>query len=47
MDQGYITAEMMDAEYVRWFYTAITRAGKRLYLLNFHPMFYGEEGGEE
>ncbi|MBP7155476.1 MAG: AAA family ATPase [Flavobacteriales bacterium] len=47
VDQGYITAEMMDAEYVRWLYTAITRAGKRLYLLNFHPMFYGEEGGEE
>ncbi len=44
VDQGYVTEEMIDKEYVRWLYTAITRAGKRLYLLNFHPRFWGEEG---
>ncbi len=44
VDQGYVTEEMMDREYVRWLYTAITRAGRRLYLLNFHPRFWGEEG---
>jgi len=44
VDQGYVTEEMIDKEYVRWLYTAITRAGRRLYLLNFHPRFWGEEG---
>lgn len=43
VDQGYITEEMVDAEYVRWLYTAVTRATDRLYLLNFHPRFFGEE----
>jgi exodeoxyribonuclease-5 len=42
VDQGYVTEEMMDREYVRWLYTAVTRASKRLYLLNFHPRFWGE-----
>jgi len=43
VDQGYITEDMIDAEYVRWLYTAITRASRKLYLLNFHPRFFGEE----
>ncbi len=47
VDQGYVTEEMMDREYVRWLYTAITRAGKRLYLLNFHPRFWGEDHAED
>lgn len=45
VDQGYVTEEMIDREYVRWLYTAVTRASERLYLLNFHPRFFGE--GEE
>ncbi len=45
VDQGYVTEEMMDKEYVRWLYTAITRASKKLYLLNFHGRFWGEEVG--
>lgn len=45
VDQGFVTEEMIDREYVRWLYTAITRAGRRLYLLNFHPRFWGEEDG--
>lgn len=44
VDQGYVTEDMIDKEYVRWLYTAITRAGRRLHLLNFHPRFWGEEG---
>lgn len=44
VDQGYVTEEMIDKEYVRWLYTAITRAGRRLYLLNFHPRFWGDDG---
>jgi exodeoxyribonuclease-5 len=43
VDQGYVTEEMIDTEYVRWLYTAVTRASRRLYLLNFHPRFWGEE----
>ena len=44
VDQGYLTEDMIDTGYVRWLYTAITRASHRLYLLNFHPRFWGEEG---
>lgn len=43
VDQGYVTEEMIDREYVRWLYTAVTRATDQLYLLNFHPRFWGEE----
>ncbi|MCB0764572.1 MAG: AAA family ATPase [Flavobacteriales bacterium] len=43
VDQGYVTEQMIDTEYVRWLYTAITRAGRTLYLLNFHGRFWGEE----
>ncbi len=35
VDQGYLTDEMMDTEYFRWLYTAITRATEKLFLLNF------------
>ncbi|MCB0766346.1 MAG: AAA family ATPase [Flavobacteriales bacterium] len=44
VDQGYLNEDMIDTGYVRWLYTAITRASHRLYLLNFHPRFWGEEG---
>ncbi len=35
VDQGYMTEEMLDQQYFRWLYTAVTRASERLYLLNF------------
>lgn len=44
VDQGYLTEEMVDQEYLRWLYTAVTRATHRLHLLNFHPRFWGEQG---
>lgn len=40
VDQGYITRDRIDAEYFRWLYTALTRAKQRLYLVNFHAMFF-------
>ncbi len=40
IDQGYVTKEMIDAEYLRWLYTAITRSTKKVYLVNFHDMFF-------
>lgn len=42
VDQGYLTEEMIDSNLLRWFYTAFTRAQQELYLLNFHPEFFGE-----
>jgi len=43
VDQGYLTKEMMNIEFLRWLYTAITRASKKLYLVNFNKEFFGEE----
>jgi len=34
VDQGYMTADMMTADYIRWLYTAFTRATEVLYLVN-------------
>jgi len=45
IDQGYLTKEMVDTEYLRWLYTAFTRATEKLYLANFHNMFF--EDNEE
>ncbi len=42
VDQGYITEDMIDIEYLRWLYTALTRATKRLYLVNFSDRFFPE-----
>ena len=43
IDQGYLTEEMVDVEYLRWLYTAFTRATDKLYLANFHQMFFEEK----
>lgn len=43
VDQGYLTEEMIDKEYIRWLYTAVTRAKSKLFLTNFHPRFFGED----
>lgn len=40
VDQGYLTDEMVNVEYIRWLYTAVTRAKKELFMVNFHPKFY-------
>jgi exodeoxyribonuclease-5 len=42
VDQGYVNEEMMGTEYLRWLYTAVTRASEKLYLLNFDKAFFGE-----
>lgn len=42
VDQGYLTEEMVDQSYFRWIYTAITRASKQLYLVNFSPVFFNQ-----
>lgn len=40
VDQGYLTDEMVNTDFLRWFYTACTRATKELYLVNFSDKFY-------
>ncbi|MAY83123.1 MAG: ATP-dependent endonuclease [Flavobacteriales bacterium] len=40
VDQGYLTEEMIDQQYARWLYTAISRASEQLYLLNFSEHFF-------
>ena len=40
VDQGYLTDDMLDKEYLRWLYTAVTRATKQVYLLNFQDKFF-------
>ena len=43
VDQGYLTEEMLDTEYLRWLYTAITRASEKLYLLNFSDQLFSND----
>jgi exodeoxyribonuclease-5 len=40
IDQGYLTKEMLNKEYIRWLYTAFTRATDTVYLMNFSDDFF-------
>ena len=40
VDQGYLTDEMVNTDFLRWFYTACTRATQELFLVNFNPQFF-------
>ena len=40
VDQGYVTDEMINMDFLRWFYTAVTRATTELFLVNFDNRFY-------
>ena len=40
VDQGYLKDEQVDKDFVRWLYTAMTRASEELYLVNFSPQFF-------
>lgn len=40
VDQGYVPDSTVDQDFVRWLYTALTRAKKELYLLNFSNDFF-------
>ncbi len=40
IDQGYIKEDDLSHEYVRWLYTAMTRATDQLFLVNFSPKFF-------
>jgi ATP-dependent exoDNAse (exonuclease V) alpha subunit len=40
VEQGYLTEDQINSEYVRWLYTAITRASDELFLVNFNQQFF-------
>ena len=40
IDHGYLTDEMVDASFIRWLYTAITRSTTEVYLVNFNDRFF-------
>lgn len=42
IDQGMFNRQEPTLEYLRWLYTAVTRATDRLYLVNFLQSFFGE-----
>ena len=47
VDQGYLTEEMIDLDFLRWLYTAVTRAKKELFLVNFSKDLFAEKIEEE
>ncbi|MBR4690538.1 MAG: AAA family ATPase [Bacteroidales bacterium] len=40
IDHGYFTDEMLNKEFLRWLYTAFTRATEKIYLVNFKDEFF-------
>jgi exodeoxyribonuclease-5 len=40
VSQGYLKDDMVNKEYLRWLYTAVTRAKSELYLMNFKAEFF-------
>lgn len=40
VDQGFIQEEQVDKEFLRWLYTACTRAKQELFLVNFNKIFF-------
>lgn len=40
VDQGYLKDDMIDREYLRWLYTATTRATDQLFLVNFNKKMF-------
>ena len=39
IDHGYLKDEPLTEDFMRWLYTAVTRASQELYLVNFNPQF--------
>ncbi|MEE1943716.1 ATP-binding domain-containing protein [Pedobacter sp. KR3-3] len=43
VDQGYLTDDMVDMDFLRWLYTAVTRTKKELFLVNFSPKLFATQ----
>lgn len=46
VDQGYLQDDVVDREYLRWLYTALTRASRKIYLLNFNDDFFSGKSSD-
>lgn len=46
IDQGYLTDEMLNTEFLRWLYTGVTRSNKELFLVNFSDQFFLENSSQ-
>ena len=46
VDQGYLTDEMIDIDFLRWLYTALTRAKRELFLVNFAQNLFATNQSE-
>ncbi|MBN7813191.1 AAA family ATPase [Algoriphagus sp. H41] len=40
VDQGFLNEDQVDRDFIRWLYTAVTRATDELFLVNFSPTFF-------
>ncbi|MEJ2903141.1 ATP-dependent DNA helicase [Pedobacter panaciterrae] len=47
VDQGYLTEEMIDMDFLRWLYTGVTRAKKELFLVNFAQNLFSSPAEEQ
>lgn len=47
VDQGFLTEDMVDLDFMRWLYTAVTRAKKELFLVNFSKDLFAEKVFDE
>jgi exodeoxyribonuclease-5 len=43
IDQGYLQKDQIDVGFIRWLYTAITRAREKVYLINFSEDFFDHQ----
>lgn len=43
IDQGYLQKDQIDLGFLRWLYTAITRAKEKVYLINFSEDFFDHQ----
>jgi len=46
IDQGYLTDEMLNTEFLRWLYTGVTRSNRELFLVNFSDQFFLENSSQ-
>ncbi|RSK48857.1 ATP-dependent DNA helicase [Hymenobacter rigui] len=43
VDHGFLKEDMVNSEFARWLYTAVTRSSEKLFLLNFNKNLIGDE----
>jgi len=43
VDQGYLPEDQINTSFLRWLYTAVTRATSQLFLVGFNPLFVNEQ----